>query len=299
MTARRRRIFTSHGALAWFLAISLSISGSWGCAMFRDPVPPGFERISIQAQVERDKHGNLEGDLVAHSTLKGVLIGTFTGAPSGAIVGGGGALGISLLVCSPMLIFYPFCVIAWTGAGTIGGFVVGLVGGGTMGAIGGLPSKTANEVTEVLARLEEARNFDDDMLTAMRRAVAQEKQVDAADAAAVVTARLHEFDLRQHSKDRLSVRLWASMVQAWQIEGEKPKENTCKYRYTSEKKEAEAWLADGGVAFGEALTQAIETFARWMNRDLEAFATGTELPKTEEDPRSCFQERRWYSPFLF
>jgi hypothetical protein len=278
-----------------FLVISLSLPGSWGCAFFRDPVPPGFDRISIQAHVERDKHGNLAGDLVAYSTLKGVLVGTVTGVPTFAIAGGAGAFGISVLACSPTLIFYPFCVFFWTVAGFIGGAVVGLVGGIWVGAVGGLPSETAKEVTEVLARLETDRSFEDDMLTAMQGAIPLEKQVDAADAAAVVSARLDEFDLRQHSKDRLSVRLKASMVQAWQIEGEKPKENTCKYRYTSEKKEAETWLADSGVAFGEALTEAIETFARWMNRDLEAFATETELPKTEEDPRSCFQERHWYN----
>jgi hypothetical protein len=265
--------------------------------MFRDPVPPGFERISIHAQVERDKKGNMEGDFVAYSTLKGVLVGTVTGVPSFAILGGGGAFGISILACAPTFIFYPFCVMFWTMAGFVGGAVVGLAGGITMGAIGGLPSETAREVTEVLARLEEGRSFEDDMLSAMREAVPGEKQVDGADAAAVVTARLDEFDLRQHSKDRLSVRLWASMVQAWQIDGEKPKENTCEYRYTSEKKEAEAWLADGGVAFGEAVTQAIETLARWMNRDLEAFANETELPETEEDPESCFQEKHWYSAF--
>jgi hypothetical protein len=294
LNPNRRSSFTPRGGLVALLVISLSIPGSWGCALFRDPVPPGFERISIQAQVERDKKGSLKGDLAAYSTLKGVLVGAVTGVPSFALVGGGGALGISILACSPTFIFYPFCVAFWTIAGFIGGAVVGLVGGIWVGAVGGLPSKTAKEVTEVLARLEEGRNFDDDMLTAMRGAIPQEKQVDAADAEAVMTVRLDEIDLRQHSRDRLSLRLWASMVQAWQIESEKPKEKTCKYRYTSEKKEAETWLADGGVAFGAALTQAMETFARWMNRDLEAFATETELPETEEDPESCFQEPHWY-----
>jgi hypothetical protein len=57
------------------------------------------------------------------------------------------------------------------------------------------------------------------------------------------------------------------------------------------------WLADGGVAFGEAVTQGFEAFARWMNRDLEAFATKTDLPKTDEDPKSCYPVRRWYHLF--
>jgi hypothetical protein len=299
MNPNRPSSFTRCSALVWLLVFSLLLPGSWGCALFRDPVPPGFDTISIQVEVERDKKGSIEGDLAAYSTLKGVLVGIVTGVPSFGVLGGGIGLGAGFVTCAPTLFLYGVCVAVATIAGFVIGAAAGLLGGAAVGAVGGLPSKTAKEVTAVLARLEEGRSFEDDFRAVMREAIPREKQRDAADAAAVVTARLEEFDLRQYSKDRLSVRLWASMVQIWQSEGGKRQENTCKYRYTSEGKKAETWLADGGASFGEAITQGIETFARWMNRDLEAFATETELPETTEDPRSCFRERHWYSPFIF
>jgi len=143
--------------------------------------------------------------------------------------------------------------------------------------------------------MEEGRSFGEDLVAAVKQAVPQEKQADAAEAAIDLNARLNDFDLRQHSRDRLSVRLQASMVQTWEGKGGKRQKNTCKYRYDSEKKEAETWLAEGGgVAFGEAVAQALVTFAGWMNRDLEAFAAKTELRKTDEAPASCFREPRWY-----
>jgi hypothetical protein len=304
MNPNRRSSFGARRALASLLVIALSTSGSVGCALFRDPVPPGFQRISLTAQVERDKQGKLEGDLVAYSTLKGVLVGTAIGAPSLAITAGGTTFGLSLYFClftigtGPFAVFaYPACVLGATFIALIAGFAVGALGGGVYGGVTGLPSETAKQVTAVLARLEQDRSFQNDMLTAAQAAIPQQKQVGAADAEAVVTARLDELELRQHTKDRISLRLFASMVQAWQAEG-KSKKNTCKYRYDSERKQADAWLADGGVAFGQAATQAIQTVARWMNRDLEAFATQTELPKSETDPRSCFRAHHWYSFLL-
>lgn len=283
---------------ALVLVLSLSLLAAPGCVWFQ-AVPPGFERISLQAQVERDDDGKVAGDLAAYSTLKGVLVGLVVGAPSAAITGGGIGVGVGFLTCAATLFLYPLCVFFTAVTGAVIGAAVGLVGGGVMGAIGGLPSKTAKEVTADLARLEEGRRFDDDLLAAIRAAVPAAKQVDGAGAQATVTARLDEFDLGQHAKDRLSVRLRAAMVQAWRPPGEEPKEKTCKYRYTSEKKDAEAWLAGDGAPFGEAVTRGLQEIARWMNRDLEAFAAQEELPKTGSDPASCFREKRWYRWFSF
>lgn len=283
---------------ALVLVLSLSLLAAPGCAWYA-AVPPGFERISLHAQVERDDEGKIEGDLTAYSTLKGVLVGFVVGAPSAAVAGGGIGLGVGFLACAPTLFLYPLCVFFAAVTGAVIGAAVGLVGGGVMGGIGGLPSETAKEVTADLARLEEGRHFDDDLLAAVRAAIPAAKQVDDAHADAVVTARLDDFDLGQHAKDRLSVRLRASMLQAWTPPGEEPEQKTCKYRYTSEKKDAEGWLAEGGAPFGEAVTRGMQEIARWMNRDLEAFATGRELPKTDGDPASCFREKRWYRWFEF
>lgn len=263
--------------------------------MFRDPDPPTDRKVSIQAQVERDKKGNLEGDLEAYSTLKGVLVGTVAGVPTVGFTGATIALGAGFIACGVTAFLWPICVMITTAMGAVVGGVVGLVGGGVMGFVGGLPSNVAKEVTVALSHVEEGRRFDDDFLASVKRAVPQEKQADeSSEATTILTARLQDFDLRQHSKDRLSVRLRASMVQTWQDEKGKQRKNTCKYRYDSERKPAETWLEGGGGAFGEAVTQGLDTFARWMNRDLDAFATKTELARNGQDPRSCYQRPRWY-----
>jgi hypothetical protein len=84
------------------------------------------------------------------------------------------------------------------------------------------------------------------------------------------------------------------MVQTWKNEDGKQKKNKCKYRFDSERKPVETWLEASGVAFGETMTQGFETFARWMKRDLEAFASKTELPRSDDAPRSCYRAPRWY-----
>lgn len=292
----RGSLVTPRGALA--VLVSLAVLGAPGCAWFQEPTP-GFERISLRSEVERDEHGRIEGDLVAYSTLKGVLVGSVVGMPSTAITGGGIGVGVGALACSATLFLYPLCVFFAGVTGVVIGAAVGLLGGGVMGGIGGLPSETAKAVTADLSRLEEGRNFGDDMLAAVRAAIPQEKQVDDASAQAVVTARLDEFDLGQHARDRLTVRLRATMLQAWTPPGGEAREKKCRYRYTSEKKEAEAWLAEDGSPFGEAVTRGIQEIARWMNRDLEAFAAQKELPKTDTEPPSCFREKRWYRMFAF
>lgn len=281
------------------LLVAALLPGGWGCAWFLDE-PPAFDRVAIKVEIERDGQGNPSGDLEAYSTLKGMLVGAVTGGPSFAIAGGGGGFAIGVWTCAatgPLIILYPVCVAALTVIGFVGGFAVGLVGGITMGIIGGLPSEVAEEVTLVLSRIEEQRSFDEDFLNAMQSAIPKEQQAESAEADATVTARFDEIDLRQHSGDRISLRLWASMVQSW-VEDDDEKERTCQYRWDSEKKEAETWLADGGVSFRESVTLGFETFASWMNRDLEAFAAQTELDDTEEDPDSCFQERHWYTLWL-
>lgn len=298
MNPTQQSKLTPRGALASLLVFVVVLPSSWGCAFFGDPLPPGFDTVSIRVEVERDKPGNIEGDLRAFSTLNGVLVGALTGVPTFAVAGAAGGLGVGVLICAPTLIFYPFCVAGAIGLGFIGGAIVGLFGGITVGIIGGLPSDTAEEVTAALARLEENRSFDEDLMTAMRFAIPEHKQAEEADAQAIVTARLEKFDLRQHSKDQLSLRLWASMLQTWEESPDRrPNRKTCDYRYDSDKKDAENWLADGGIAFREAVTLGLETFARWMNRDLEAFASGIEFDETEEDPASCFREERWYRLF--
>jgi len=278
-------------ALRLVLVLYLILVTAPGCAFWAKPDPPRFERMAVRGEAERDDDGALEGDLHADTTVKGALIGGGSGAVSLA----GAGVGASFLICAPSALFYPVCVALGIAVLGGGGLVIGFIGGSIIGGIGGLPVTTAAEVNQVLERLQEARNFPEEMKVAMSEAVPRDQQVetDVANAPppdAIVVARLDEVKLRQHSSERLSLRMWASMDVEWELDAEEPKKRTCKYEYTTGKADVEDWLLDDGAAFDEAFTDAVGIFASWMVRDLEAFATRTAQEETDELPETCFQD---------
>ena len=168
MTPSPSRCLRPRGALAILLALALALPGSWGCALFRDPTPPGFDKIAIEVEVAREKQGPVEGDLSAYTTLTGMFVGAATGAPALGLGGLGVGIAVGVLTCLPTIILYPICVFAFAGVGLIIGFGAGLFTGFTVGAIGGLPGETADAVTAALSDLESERTFDNDLMIAMR-----------------------------------------------------------------------------------------------------------------------------------
>lgn len=226
-----------------------------------------------------------------HTTRQGAGIGAAVGAPIGALLGMGVGTGLAF-TCDGWEALA--CASAGILVGVFAGAAVGAATGAIIGGFGfdGLPVDTAKQVEAQLVRLEASGPFDDELLAALRAAVPQAKQAEGPDAQATVTARFDEFDLTQHRSERISVRLRASMVQTWRPPGGEPEQSLCEYRYTIEQKDAAAWLAaDGG--FRKAVDEGLWTMARWMARDLDAFARRTELPATASEPASCFREGRW------
>ena len=266
-----------------------------GCAMMRDPDPPMEASLTVRGEIDRDRRGNLSGDLEAYSTLKGVLIGTVTGLPSGVVTGSSVGLGVGVVTCAPTAILAVLCIPVAIFTGAVVGGVVGTLGGGVLGYVGGLPGDTARAVTQSIAEMEEGRRFESELQQALLDRLPSERIAgDGTQPGIELEARLAEFDLRQHASEKISIRLDASMTQRWEDERGRARQNRCRYRYDSERRPAESWLEAGDGSFGAAMTRALETFALWMERDLEAFETRTERAKTEEDPASCYREKRWY-----
>jgi hypothetical protein len=172
---------------------------------------------------------------------------------------------------------------------TVAGFIAGGVTGAVAGGIGGLPWKTAGQVNELLLNLQRRRDFGREIQLAIEAEVPSEKQARRDQAEAIVTARLDEIDLRQHYSERLSMRIYGSMTQEWDRASGQPKTRTCKYAFTSETRDVEDWLHDGGKLFDVAFTDAVNHFASWMARDLDAFARRRAQPASEGDPPTCFQ----------
>lgn len=269
-------------ALAITLLASLLAAG---CAT-RKELPPAFEHVAVQAEVEKDDDGRLEGDLHADTALKGALIGagagSVAGATGGAIVGAAAAS-----ACGPLApLCLPINVIAFGGVGAIGGLFVG----SGAGAVNGVSRGTAGEVNRILERIEMSRDLTAELQTAMNAAVPADKLVSSEhEADGVVTARIDEFDLRQRFRSQLSLRVSGSMIQTWNGGGPEPSTRTCEYRYFTPLQSSEEWLLDDGQAFDDAFTDSLETLSAWMARDLEAFAQRRAEPETETAPATCFQ----------
>jgi hypothetical protein len=249
-----------------------------GCAFWlKQPVPPAFQHFELRSEVATKDGHELKGDTHADTTFKGALIGGGSLAVTGAGIGMGAGL-----LCGPIAVIV--CVPAFMIIGGVAGGVSGLVVGG----VGGLPWKTTDEVNAVLLRLQNERDFAKELGAAVATAIPREHQAEPGQAQATLTARLDEVDLRQHMSERISIRMWSSMTQEWN-EGGETKKNTCKYTYTTPVADVEDWLLEDGKMFGDAFTQGIDTFARWMARDQEAFEMRTPLPATSDTPATCFQ----------
>jgi hypothetical protein len=155
--------------------------------------------------------------------------------------------------------------------------------------MGGLPWETCGEVNAILLDLQQTRDFTAELQGTVEAFIPPENWVSEDQAEALVTVRFEKVDLRQHRSQRLSFRMWATMTQEWERDGPKPKKKTCKYQYTTPTHDVEDWLRDGGRPFGDAFTDSIDAFARWVARDLEAFSTRTPQPETDGAPATCFQ----------
>lgn len=265
------------------LSVLLALEIGTGCALFRkeEPVPPPFRRIALRTQVEVNDDGYVAGDLHGDTTVKRMAIG---GGQGGLVVGAYG-FWVGTGVCTSIFFVYPLCLAAFTIAGAVVGGAVGVVAGGPTG----LPWNAAKEVNETLADFQHKRNFTKEFRAEVKAAMPAEKQVNEHRAQAIVTARLEEVDLRQHLRQRMSLRIRASMTQEWERGSEDPPTRTCEYVYTSPIYDVEDWLLWDGKAFHDHFSEGIRVIARWMARDLRAFSTRKAQPKTAEEPATCFQ----------
>ena len=240
------------------------------------PLPPlsSFAVVSETGTVKRVK---------ASSTAKEAIGGVADGAYSGSQIGG-----VAAVACGPAaaLCFFP-------------GMFIGMVVGGTAVGISrgmkGLPGEVAKEVDNSLARLDVRRDFDRELETALVSALG-DRIAEPESAAALIRLRLLRIDLRQHSKDRISLVMHADMTVGWDLSAKKPKRKSNRYQHGTETLHVDEWLANDGEGFSRGIDLCIARVSEAMARDLvqkslsNNFRSGTERPTPGQTSRLWIDE---------
>jgi len=272
-------------ALAALFAASSLLTG---CAMWRGtPPPPDLSSVAIEAS------GESALDLKARTTARRIAIGTGSGFVGGAATGAVltvGATGVCAVVTAPSIIGPPLCLMAGVVAFpfmTGGGAIIGTVGGATTGAIvGGLPGKTATEISELAQQPASLRDFTQELGTAVRANVPEPRQTEPSEALTLVDLELTNVELAQYRSDKLAIKMQAAARYSWGGGGPRSQRKTtatCTYEYETEQAHVSEWLPDGGRTFDQAFTDGINAIARQIAVDMD-----TSLPPPEPQGRKLF-----------
>lgn len=187
----------------------------------------------------------------------------------------------------------------------MGGAIVGTVTGATVGAIvGGLPRKTATEVSDLVQQPASVRNFTQELGEAVRANVPDSRVAESGEALTLVALELTDVKLVQYRSDELAIKMQAAAKYTWGS----PKRRvsaTCEYESATEQAHVSQWLPGGELNFDQAFTDAINglasQIAAGMNPDLTApqaerrglFGGSKEPEDPEELQRlECFETLR-------
>jgi hypothetical protein len=251
----------THSWPAKACVLAFTIVFSSGCSLIQGfRAEPGFGTVAIATE------GELETDLEARTTTGAVLsgggAGAIGGAVAGATAGGAAAVGTGPLA----FIFVP--------AGIMVGGAMGLVAGGTVGAVAGglqgLPAEKAEEVTQILVRIAESRDFQEEFVSAVKVALPEDRQAPADSADATAVLKLTQFDLDQHMSDEISVLIEATMTFTWGPSDDRSSRGY-DYEYEAPGLHVDEWLQDDGAAFSAAITEGLNTIASEAAGQLVAF----------------------------
>jgi hypothetical protein len=192
----------------------------------------------------------LGNEKVGKGALKGTGRGAIAGAGAGAVAG---------LTCGPLLVFcVPLGAIA--GAGT--GAIVGGVAGGVHGAVTSLPKDQAQQFNVMLNKHMSPEVMTDKLRDAfLASATPDWKITDGAGDSRVVLV-IHGLGFGQHSGDRLSLRVGATMEVLYREATERTRPYS--FEYNGPKVPLNQLLTEDGEELAEALNVASGELARQM-----------------------------------
>ncbi|MDA0788595.1 MAG: hypothetical protein O2780_03950 [Proteobacteria bacterium] len=223
-----------------------------GCASQYAPLKRVTPGASIQVEVYTSgEYARVLGDeKVGKGALKGSGRGALAGAGAGAVAG---------LTCGPLLVFcVPLGMMA--GAGT--GAIVGGVAGGVHGAVTSLPKEKAQQFNVMLTEHMSPEVMTVKLKSALLDAATPEWAVTSEPGSERVVVVLHGLGFGQHSGDRLSLRLLASMEMMYSQGAQRTRPYS--FQYNGPTVQLNQLLTEDGGELAAALDLASSELARQM-----------------------------------
>jgi hypothetical protein len=217
--------------------------------------PPQFERLALITPemftgIERaDSHSDYVDDAL------------FTGTAVGAV---GGAL-IGAAACGPF--FYGVCVFIFATQGMAVGGVAGLAGG-ALYATTGFSHEDALYINEILPRLDQERDFQQELAVHLKLELPREMQSTPELADVQVLVILDRINIIQRYGNKIQIETAGLLVLSWKVDEKRQTTHTIEFHSMSPEGDIDLWLADGGTLFGVAISDSLFDLATQMTATL-------------------------------
>jgi hypothetical protein len=188
---------------------------------------------------------------------------TTKGMGTGAVAGAGVGIAAAAVTCAGVTgPFAWLCLPAYLGYYGMIGFAAGSVLGATYG-FSGLSHEDQLYVNEALSRLDQERDFQEELEQAVQ-AANTDLWCTREETRVRLVVRLQNIDLEQKVDDQLRMKFKGEMDLLWDDERHGPSVLNIKYNTESDEKPIATWLADGGREFGVGIDRAVAEFAQAM-----------------------------------
>ncbi len=243
-----------HAAFRFAVVSALSLLSACARTPANEQEPFGtrYANVAVLTADELTGIGRAEsfGDRAADGILPGVAAGSVVGAVMGAAA------------CGPFL--YAICVMY----GIIWGSYAGMAGGALLYSFSGVSDIDALYVNEVLSRLDQERDFQQELVSKVTQALPSQVLASPGDAEAQVIARLDEIEFEQRSKYQIRISAKGSLFFT-----ERHGETTSlvdrrEFRAESAYGELDHWLADDGRQLEAAIDACIRELSLAMSRTI-------------------------------
>jgi hypothetical protein len=165
------------------------------------------------------------------------------------------------------LLFWPVCPGCVVLPAFVGATAGGLVGAST-DALRMFPPKTSEQLTAVVIRTLDRRDFHTELHNGLIEAVPPAHQIAVAAADVIVHAELNPIELIEKNKSMLALRMTATLIVDWQTADRNPSIQSKRYQYTTIEMPMDYWIRDGGATFDSGLSDCLNGLVEMMGWDL-------------------------------